>query len=240
MSNFDISIIIPAYNEEKYIGKCIESVKRQKTSLNYEIIVVNNNSTDRTKEIVEKHNVKILDEKIQSVGAARRTGTKNAKGKIIIHIDADTRLYSDHLEKVWCHFQKDKDLVCLGGPFLFYNAPPWKNIMRPFLYQLVLSFAKITSKGALGPMGNNMAFKKNVYEKTKGFNPLLVHGEDMELCRNFKKHGKIKVDMGLKVKTSIRRYDKILNKSFLLYSLNFIFLCIKGKPYKNVLPKTKG
>ena len=234
MKKIDVSVIIPAYNEEKFIEKSIRSVKEQKTKLNYEIIVVDNNSKDRTKEIAKEQNVKVVSEKKQGVGAARRTGTENAKGEIVVHIDADTRLYPNHLEKVKKFFEEDKELACLGGYFVFYDAPMWKSFFRKVLYSPLVYFAKTSSKGALGPMGNNMAFKRSFYEGTKGFNKNLKFGEDMEICKELKKFGKIKTCPNLKVKVSSRRYK--LSRKFVLYSMNFISMCTRGKPYKNDLP----
>ena len=234
MKKIDVSVIIPAYNEEKFIKQCIEAVKKQKTKLNYEIIVVDNNSKDKTKEIAKKQNVKVVNEKKQGVGAARRTGTEHAKGEIVVHIDADTIIPNDHLEKVWEHFKKDKELVCLGGIFVFYNAPLWKNILRKILYKPLLFFAKVFSKGIFGPSGNNMAFRKNFYDKTKGFNAKLKFGEDMKICKELNKFGKIKVCRNLKVGVSARRYK--LNKKLVFYTINFVSMCTKEKPYKNELP----
>ncbi len=234
MNKIKISVIIPAYNEEKYIGECIKSVKRQKTENNYEIIVVDNNSKDKTKEIAKKHKVMVINEKKQGVGAARRTGTEHAKGEIVIHIDADTLLYPDHLERVYEHFKKDSELICLGGIFLFYDAPLWKNILRKVLYKPVLFFANIMSKGVIGPSGNNMAFRNDAYKKTKGFNKKLKFGEDNEICRTLSDVGKIMTNTKLKVQISSRRYQ--LDKNFFIYTINFLSSCIRKKPYKNTLP----
>lgn len=228
------SIIIPAYNEENIIKKCIEKTKKQKTAIPYEVIVVDNNSTDKTKDIAKTEGAKVINEKIQGVGAARRKGTEEAKGKIIVHIDADTVITPTHLEKIYKNFKENEKLVCLGGIFLFYDAPVWKNILRKILYKPLLFLAKITSKKTIGPMGNNMAFKKCAYEKTKGFDKRLKFGEDIEICRELKKHGEIKIDQSLKVGISSRRYT--INKKFLTYTLNFVSSCIRKKPYKNVLP----
>ncbi len=236
MGKIEISVIIPAYNEEKYIKECIESAKRQNTNLNYEIIVVNNNSTDKTKNLAKKCNVKVIDEKRQGVGQARKTGTENAKGEIIIHIDADTHLYPDHIEKVANHFKKDKDLVCLGGQFLFYDANLVQRILRHFLYKPTLFLGKVSTKGGLGPTGGNMAFRMDAYKKTKGFNPELNFGEDADITLQLKKIGKVKVDLNLKCEVSVRRYK--MDKKTLQYCLNFFSLCFRKKPSKNVLPKS--
>src|SRR3989338_2156551 len=116
------SIIIPAYNEEKVIVACIEAAKKQRGDFDYEIIVVDNASTDNTKMVAEKFGVKVLSEGRPGVGRARRTGTEAARGELILQIDADTRLPEDYLTQVWERFQKNSRLVCLGGQIYFYNA----------------------------------------------------------------------------------------------------------------------
>ncbi len=237
MNKIQISVIIPAYNEEKYLQECLNSLKKQKTSLSYEVIVVNNNSKDKTEKIARRNNVKVVNEKRQGVGWARKTGTENAKGEIIVHIDADTRAYPDYLEKIWEHFKKDLDLSCLGGEFIYYDAPLWKNILRKILYRPLLFLGKASSKGALGPTGGNMAFRMKAYKKTTGFNPKLRFGEDADISLKLKKFGKVKVDLNLKCEISARRYK--IDKNFIQYSLNFFSLCLRKKPYKNVLPDLK-
>ena len=89
----NLSIIVPAYNEEKIIEQTIQSLKRElnRLDLNYEIIVVNDGSTDKTKEILEKiENIKIINHpENKGYGAALKTGIKNSKHGWILIIDAD-------------------------------------------------------------------------------------------------------------------------------------------------------
>jgi len=86
-----ISAIIPAYNEENFIKDCLESLLNQDLDKNfYEIIVVNNASTDKTAEIVKKYPVKLYYQPKRSVVIARQTGVDKSKGKIIVSADADT------------------------------------------------------------------------------------------------------------------------------------------------------
>lgn len=236
MKKIHATFVVPAYNEEEHIKECLKAIQKQKTKLTYEVIVVDNNSKDDTNKIAKSFkNVKTIFEKKQGVGQARRTGTENAKGEIVLHTDADTRVFPDHLEKVYSHFKKNKNLVCLGGQFIFYDAPLYKNILRKILYKPFLLFAQKTSKNTLGPSGNNMAFKNNAYKKTKGFDKNLKFGEDLDICRKLKKHGEIKTDLNLKVQTSSRRFK--LNKKLITYTINFFSSCIRKKPYKNVLEK---
>ncbi|HEX8932548.1 MAG TPA: glycosyltransferase family A protein, partial [Patescibacteria group bacterium] len=98
-----ISVIIPAYNEEKYIGACIESLLKQ-NRLPDEIIVVNNNSTDQTAAIASQYPVKVINEKEQGITPARNRGLNEAQYDIIARTDADTILPPDWIEKIKKHF----------------------------------------------------------------------------------------------------------------------------------------
>lgn len=112
------SIIMPAYNAEKEIEKSIKSVLKQSFK-DYELIVVNDYSTDNTKEIVEKYkNIKLINHKEnKKAGGARNTGIDIAKGDYIVFLDSDDLFYSDNtLQKISDNIDKNSkpDLVYLG------------------------------------------------------------------------------------------------------------------------------
>ena len=94
-----ISVIVPAYNEEKYIAQCLKSLTDQ-TFKDYELIVVNNNSTDDTEKAAKKCVNKIFLEKKKGYIHAVNRGVKEAKGKIITFCDADSMYPRDWLEKI--------------------------------------------------------------------------------------------------------------------------------------------
>ena len=97
-----VSIIIPLYNVEKYISQCIESVLRQKYS-KFEVIIVNDGSTDSSASIVEKYaetdsRIRLINQDNAGVSAARNTGLDNASGEYVVFIDADDFISQDFLE----------------------------------------------------------------------------------------------------------------------------------------------
>src|SRR3989339_46826 len=94
------SIVIPVHNEQDYLIDCIKSIKDQQVDFFYEIIVIDNGSTDNTAEIVKSKGITLINEPIMGVGRARRTGTRLASGRYILHIDADTRLPKYYLKQV--------------------------------------------------------------------------------------------------------------------------------------------
>lgn len=97
---FDLSIIVAAYNVEKYIGDCIESLVNQKTNFNYEIIVIDDGSTDGTRDILSKYKdkyekIKVLFQENMGASSARNLGIGKAEGKYIGFVDSDD--YVDEL-----------------------------------------------------------------------------------------------------------------------------------------------
>ena len=231
------SVVIPVFNEVKFLQNCIESIKKQLGNFSIEIIVVDNNSIDDTFEVAKKLGVKVIKEKRQGVGWARKIGTENAQGEFVVQVDADSRLPKDYFIEVLKRFDKNKNLVCVGGQMYFYDGNWWQNLVRPFFHYWFLLFAVIFSFGKVGPMGNNMVFRKQLYNKTNGFEGKLKFGEDMDLVKKLSKFGKVKLDMSLKNHVSARRFK--LNKDLAMYILNFYRMLFFGKPHENKLPEIK-
>jgi len=99
----NVSVVIPAYNEEKRIAKTIDEIERifEKNGINYEIIVVDDGSTDKTVEVCKEAGVKVLrHEKNMGKGAAVKTGFMNAENDIIGFVDADGATYPESILKI--------------------------------------------------------------------------------------------------------------------------------------------
>ena len=103
----EVSIIIPVYNNEQYIEKCIQSVLNQ-TFENFEVIVINDGSTDKSGEILEKLNredsrIILIEQKNQGVAVARNRGMNKATGKYITFVDGDDYLKNNYIEKMYSY-----------------------------------------------------------------------------------------------------------------------------------------
>ena len=115
----EVSIIIPVYNNEQYIEKCIQSVLNQ-TFENFEVIVINDGSTDKSGEILEKLNredsrIILIEQKNQGVAVARNRGMNKATGKYITFVDGDDYLKNNYIEKMYNLAEKEKlDMVICG------------------------------------------------------------------------------------------------------------------------------
>lgn len=106
------SIIIPVYNVEKYLSKCLESVFAQ-TCSDYEIIAVNDGSTDSSREILETYqnnhsNMKLINQKNKGLGGARNTGIQNAQGEFLVFLDSDDYISNQMLESLDEYLSKYK------------------------------------------------------------------------------------------------------------------------------------
>jgi len=193
------SVIIPAHNEEKTIAATLRSIVRQNLLPNqYEVILVNNNSTDRTKEIAQKLPIKIVDEKKQGYVYALRKGCQQAKGKILVFTDADTIVPVDWLKK-YQEAYRNSHVVCAGGggklePKVFISPLIEKSL---FLVGITL---KIFS-------GFNFSIRRTTYQKIGGFNPQINFNTDTDLILRAKKEGKVVFLKKNNVITSSRRYQ---------------------------------
>ena len=113
-----LSVIIPAYNEEKRIGKTLEAVSAylKKQSFSWEIVVVNNNSKDRTVDLIQEYqahipHLKLLHESQPGKGYAVAKGMLGASGDFRLFTDADNSTSIDHIERMMPYFQKGYDVV---------------------------------------------------------------------------------------------------------------------------------
>lgn len=204
-----VSVVIPAYNEEKNIGTCLDYLLSQEEKPD-EIIVVDNNSNDETAQIAKKYGVRVVVEKIQGMIPARNAGFNAVKYEIIARTDADTHLPKNWIKLIKENFEKNKNLVGLSGPSNFYG-PFISKKMQYSQWQNKAVFAFIKSRIKHATLyGPNMAIRKSAWEEIKNrvcLNDKLVH-EDTDLAIHLGQYGEIKIDSHIVVDTSFRRYRK--------------------------------
>ncbi|MDD5469625.1 MAG: glycosyltransferase family 2 protein [Candidatus Peribacteraceae bacterium] len=214
-----LSLVIPAYNEEAYIGACLESVMRQ-TEKSDEIIVVDNNSTDRTAEILSRYPVRILKEEQQGMIPARNAGFNAAQYDIIARCDADDVLPGDWVARIKRNFTELKiDALC--GP-LIYSDLPVKTAIVPNLYLDTMKALQFGNETMVGP---NMALTRSMWEKVRDkvcLDDKRVH-EDIDLgMKIIQAGGTIYRDRQLIVRSSARRMKKRPLSFFVEYPWRFV------------------
>jgi glycosyltransferase involved in cell wall biosynthesis len=237
--NPKISVVIPAFNEEKFLPKCLESLKNQDFK-DFEMIVVDNNSTDKTVEIAKKFGAIVFSEKNQGVAFARQKGFLKARGKIIASTDADTILSQNWLSRIFEEFQRDESLLAFGGSCILYSGPFSAKLAARYFFPFLLRLDKIFS-GGWNLMGSNFAVRKSAFLKIGGFNTNLKLNEDIEISHRLRKVGKVILDPNFKVKTSGRRYRHGLIFGLINYapSTIFRFLFKKYDKFQNFPPVRK-
>lgn len=118
-----LSVIIPAYNEAISIGRCLQSLRNQNCSQkNYEVIVVDNESTDATPEIAKNYNVKLLARQAGNVGRMRNLGAQHAQGTVLAFIDADCVVDPDWISRA-IQLSTDHPTTVFGGGCLLPDNP---------------------------------------------------------------------------------------------------------------------
>lgn len=219
---------MPAYNEEKYIGKCLDSITNQDYD-DYEVIVSLNNCTDGTEDIVKKYRgVKIVKEERKGVTYARQTGTREVQGEIIASTDADSNYPKNWLSKIASNFE-NKDVAALYGPVYFEGQSSLLKFMARYVYTAFLGISRLFGNDNVA--GINFAFRKSVFNKVNGYTLGLKSAEDIDLAEKIRKFGKIKFDKKLIVYTSDRKFEGRFFKSLIHHTKNYIRVFIlKKKP----------
>jgi len=185
-----ISLIIPVHNKEKYIGDCLLSIQKYGKEL-FEIIVVNNASTDRTALIVKSFpNVRLINETRKGLVFARNKGLKEAKGDLVAFIEATTKIPKNWVKKIVKEFKK-KSIVSISGPYMYYNNPLLKKIMT-WIYWIFIGWPIYLLIGYKTTLGNFVA-RKSALEKVGGFDENIhLYEDDNNISKKLHKIGKTK------------------------------------------------
>lgn len=215
-----ISVVIPAFNEENYLPFCLDSIVKQKTNKKFEVIVVNNNSTDNTKKIAlryrKKINIRVIDENKKGRGSARFSGFNAAKGDIILSTDADTILPENWVEVISNQLKK---YSAVSGLCTMNDRNFIENALFNFGQPVAMIIYRIRY-GHFWLNGFNFGIKKKQYISSGGFNKTLNSIEDIDLSFRVAKICKIKL-VNLKVKFCGRRFRKGIFSGSLEYFKEF-------------------
>ena len=206
------SIIIPARDEEKLIGRCLDAIGRAAMPFpgDVEVVVVINRCTDRTEELARSRGARIVRDDSRNLAAIRNAGARAATGDIIVTVDADSMMSDNMLLEI--------DRVLASGRFIGGGVPvyPERWSVGIFLSWVVLSVVMAAARLT----GGVYWCRRKDFEAIGGFNEKLLVAEDLDFARRLKRHGRARgLRLGVLTKTrmvtSCRKFDRFGDWVFL-------------------------
>jgi len=231
-----ISVILVSLNEEKYIRLPLESLRKQSFA-NFETILVDGGSKDKTVKIAGEYGVKIIPNAKGGIAYQRNLGAKEAKGEIFAFTEADTIIPNFWLEKINKKFQ-DKEIIAMAGPGYPYDAP----FYGPLEYQ-VYNMVRFFFSKALQPMrrfmtsGYNLAVKKKTFEESGGF-PSVSVNEDGLFGKKLTMMGKTVFCLDVPVYISARRLRSMGFINFNTYYMFMLENIVSSKAFRSIREKS--
>lgn len=204
-----ISIVVPAYNEERMIEACVRSLTNQ-TRMPDEIVVVDNNSKDRTAELAARHGARVIPESRQGISFARTAGFNHAQGDIVLRCDADTIALPTWVADMERAFDKHR-ADAVTGPCFFHDMRMGGLVGR--IHRPAFFWASRVFQGHHALFGSNMGLTKDAWNKVKDdvcLDDKTMH-EDVDLACHLHKAGcKIVYDRNVLASISGRRFNDSL------------------------------
>ncbi len=187
----EVSVVMPAYNEEESILKTLSCLSQSVTRRSVEVIVVNNNSKDNTAAIVDSTGARCVLETKQGITPARNAGLAAARGKYIINADADTLYPPDWIEEMVKPLDSDH-ITSVYGRFSFIptaGTPRFTYFLYEYAADFMRWFNKKFREEAVNAYGFNSAFKKEQGLQVDGFNHPPGANEDGWLALKLREKG---------------------------------------------------
>lgn len=239
-----ISLVIPAYNEEKLLGKCLDAALAQELPF-HEIIVVDNASTDRTFDIAfcwsespDYRPMRVVREPRKGLPYARQRGFETTTGDIIAYCDADTELPPDWSWWADTHFECFSSVVCVSNPTTYPELPRWKQLFVKWIWWNGISrITHLITERMFN--GGCFAIRRETLEQMGGIpvdsyrkdgssslgrtpRKIDFYGEDAAIAKAAHKFGRLKFLFDLEVPASARRFEgQGFFKTATIYALNF-------------------
>ena len=207
-----LSFVIPAYNEEAYLPACLESIFAQIKNVpgGAEVIVVNNASTDKTREVALSFpGVTLVDEPQKGLTFARQAGFKACTGELIANVDSDSRLTPGWVDTVIEEFDRQKNLVAISGPLVYYDLDKRQRLSVKLFYlaaYMVYFINRYILRAGSMVQGGNFVLKRSALESIGGFDTTIsFYGEDTDIARRMNRVGKVEFRLTMKMFSSARR-----------------------------------
>lgn len=231
-----ISIVIPALNEEHYLARCLETIMQYKTKELKEVIIVDNGSSDGTADVAKRYPlVKVLSfSKPLGLPKAREPGFRAAKGDLIASLDADVIIPEHWFEQIQEAFAADKSLLCLTGPYKYFDFPLLQYVVHEVVNSLVtypwFVHARLN--------GGNFVLRREVLGKVDPFDTdVKFWAEDAIIGGKIRTVGKTVFRLSFFVFTSARRWKKT---GFFKLGFRYLENLLTGLGFKHPLASKKA
>jgi len=238
-SRLKVSVVVPAYNEAELLPACLEALRHQDDAGEFEILVIDNASTDGTAEVARRDGVVVIHEPRRNYGTALARGFASASGDIIASTDADSVVPRDWVARLRREYERDPGLAALGGAIEFVS-PNWKGrIFTRVLLPLVNHF---DWRNPAGPhlWGANLSIRRTAFEAVGGFDPRFSLQADSEISERLRAVGRVRLLPDLKVRSSSRRWNKAFFSSCFLFGMNFVWYQFFGRPMCQEFPPIRN
>lgn len=217
-----VSVVIPAHNEESWLPTCLAAFRNQVDAPAFELIVVDNASTDQTATVARELGAVVVTESRPGVSFAREAGFRASRGQIIATSDADSSVPSDWLSSIVKYFEAHPTVVAVGGPVAYdFAEPQLKKIINraiPVLHEI----DRQVHHGKVHFVGANFAVRRSAFEEIGGFSTSLARGEDLDLAHRLAKVGQVDFVPEIVVTTSDRRFRSEGPQALLSYFQNYL------------------
>jgi glycosyltransferase involved in cell wall biosynthesis len=229
----------PGFNEEKLVSLAIRSIRAEMVGRpnEYEILVVDNASTDRTADVALEHGARVVEELKRGIVTARHAGYRHARYDLLANIDADNTIPSGWLDKALAAM--DPATVVVTGPLVY---PEFSRLLQ--IFTRVFYFFGRLSHHAVGTMvqGGNFIVRKSALDAVGGYNTeIAFFGEDTDFAVRIARVGNVKLVPKMWVYSSARRFqvEGVVLTTW-RYILNYLTVTFLGKPvtteYQNIRP----
>lgn len=222
-----ITVVVPAFNEEKYLRHCLESLRKQNYKSSYETIVVDNNSTDKTPQVAKEFGAKVISEKKQGYVFALKRGMDEAKGEIIAVTDADCEVAPNWLEEIAKVFKDKKIIGLTGNCRLSSPSKSFEDVSHIMFHFFLVGTFRMRKPNM---NGLNCAIRRDVYKRIGGIDTRFTMSPDVDLGMRLKKYGKVVYLKDLIVSTSARRFENRIFQALLEYGKGYVYSVWLRKP----------
>jgi glycosyltransferase involved in cell wall biosynthesis len=224
----NVSFVVPARNEARLIGDCVDSLRFQSVDVPFEIIVVDNGSTDATAVTAAKHGARVVFESRAGLAYARQAGLDATRGIYIVYVDADSRLPATWTRDVIARFERDPRLVAVSTGFTFYDGRTVDNIGNVVFREILAPLTSFLLRLCGHPevlIGSAIVVRTDALRKANGIDQAFqFYGEDTMLARRIHSRGEVRFLRNPPYQTSARRYQQrgllsVVYRYFLIFAL---------------------